>query len=64
MQPGPQVWSELDPSASMYIPAVELSTVIRELRPPIGVRGEQAEQEKLQNIIMAVDIPVRRNNKV
>jgi hypothetical protein len=59
-----QAWSELDPSASQYIPAVELSSLLRELPPPMGVRGEEGEQAKIQSIIMSVDIPIRKKNKV
>jgi hypothetical protein len=59
-----QAWSERDPTASQYIPAVELSSLLRELPPPMGVRGEEGEQAKIQSIIMSVDIPIRKKNKV
>jgi hypothetical protein len=59
-----QAWSELDPTASYYIPAVELSSLLRDLPPPMGVRGEEGEQAKIQAIIMAVDIPIRKKNQV
>eukprot|EP00879_Flechtneria_rotunda_P021439 GHRR01022596.1.p1 GENE.GHRR01022596.1~~GHRR01022596.1.p1 ORF type:complete len:189 (+),score=60.61 GHRR01022596.1:1631-2197(+) len=55
-----KVWSELDPYATHYIPAIELSTLIQELEPPMGVKGEAGERAKVQSIIMALDIPVRK----
>jgi hypothetical protein len=58
-----QVWSELDPQASCFIQAIQLSTLIQELLPPLGVKGEQDARAKIQGIIMNVDIPVR-NGKV
>jgi hypothetical protein len=58
-----QVWSELDPQASCFIPAIQLSALIQELLPPLGVKGEQDARAKIQGIIMNVDIPIR-NGKV
>lgn len=55
-----QVWSELDPHATHFIPAVQLSTLIQELRPPLGVKSEQGcTRAMVQGIIMHVDIPFR-----
>lgn len=54
-----QVWSELDPHATHFIPAIQLSTLIQQLRPPLGVNGEQDARSKIQAIIMTVDIPIR-----
>lgn len=58
-----QVWSELDPQATHFIPAIQLSTLIQELLPPLGAKGEEGARTKVQAIIMAADIPVR-NGKV
>eukprot|EP00803_Ostreobium_quekettii_P004182 evm.model.scf_87.7 EVM.evm.TU.scf_87.7 scf_87:110745-119200(-) len=58
-----EVWSDLDPHATNYIPAVKLSTLLSELEPPLGVRGTAAGTAEIQSIIMSVDIP-NRNNKV
>ena len=58
-----QVWSELDPQATHFIPAIQLATLIQELRPPLGVKGEESVRAKIQGIVMCVDIPVR-NGKV
>jgi hypothetical protein len=55
----PQVWSELDPDATHFIPAIQLSTLIQELQPPLGVKGEEGARAKIQGIIMNVDIPIR-----
>jgi hypothetical protein len=55
----PQVWSELDPRASHFMPAIQLSTLIQALAPPLGVRGEAAGRAKVLGIIMSVDVPVR-----
>lgn len=54
-----QVWSELDPHASHFIPAIQLSTLIEELQPPLGVKGELGARAKIQGIIMNVHIPIR-----
>jgi hypothetical protein len=54
-----QVWSELDPHASHFIPAIQLSSLIEELQPPLGVKGEAGARAKIQGIIMNVDIPIR-----
>jgi len=60
LSPSPvQVWSELDPHATHFIPAIQLSTLIQQLRPPLGVNGEQDTRSKIQAIIMSVDIPIR-----
>ncbi|KAF6257951.1 Ion transport protein-domain-containing protein [Scenedesmus sp. NREL 46B-D3] len=59
-----RAWSELDPTASQYIPAVELSSLLRDLPPPMGVRGEEGEQAKIQSIVMSVDIPIHKKNQV
>lgn len=61
---GVQVWSELDPLATHYIPALDLATLIRELAPPLGVQGEPGQQGKIQGIIMSVDIPIHNSNQV
>lgn len=58
-----QVWTELDPQATHFIPAIQLSTLLQELRPPLGVKGEEDSRAKIQGIVMNVDIPVR-NGKV
>lgn len=59
-----QAWSELDLGASGFIPAVELSSLLREVPAPLGVRGEADNaQAKLLFAVMSVDIPLR-NNKV
>jgi hypothetical protein len=54
------VWSRLDPQACCYIPAIQLTTLIQELRPPLGVKGEVDGRTKTQGIIMNVDIPLRK----
>lgn len=56
-----QVWSELDPDATNFIPTVRLSTLISELDPPLGVKGTSGGPVAIQNIIMSVDIPNRNN---
>lgn len=53
-----QAWAELDPRATNFIPAVQLGTLICELDPPLGVRGEEGVRAKLQSIIMSVDVPL------
>lgn len=58
-----QAWSDLDPQATHYINAIQLTTLIQELLPPLGVKGEEGARAKVQAIIMHVDIPVR-NGKV
>ena len=55
------VWAELDPAASNYIPVKDLPTLVAELDPPLGARGEECGRAKVQQIIMAVDIPNRGN---
>lgn len=54
------MWSRLDPQASCFIPAIQLTTLIQELRPPMGVKGEEGVRAKTQGIIMNVDITLRK----
>lgn len=54
-----QAWAELDPQATHYIPAMQLSSLICELSAPMGVKDEEGAASKLQTIIMALDIPIR-----
>lgn len=58
-----QVWTKLDPQATCFIPAIQLTTLIQDLLPPMGVKGEEGARAKIQGIIMNVDIPIR-NGKV
>lgn len=55
------MWSELDPGASGFIPTIELSALILELDPPLGVRGLIEDPTAVQKNIMSVDIPNREN---
>jgi hypothetical protein len=60
----PQAWAELDPDATNYIPAVQLASLLAELDPPLGVRGEDGGRGRLQGIIMRLDVPVHRGGRV
>jgi hypothetical protein len=56
-----QAWAELDPQGTNYIPAIQLGTLISQLDPPVGVKGEEGGSSKLQGIVMSIDIPIRNN---
>jgi hypothetical protein len=60
----PQAWAELDPHATNFIPAVKLASLIAELDPPLGVRGEDGGRAQLQGIIMRLDVPVHSGGQV
>ncbi len=53
-----QVWSDLDPSASGFISALQLSTLLAEVAPPLGVRNEGDTALKIQAVILSTDIPL------
>ena len=56
--PMPQVWAELDPHATNYMPATQLGSLLWALDPPLGLAGEDGGRAKLQNVVMALDVPV------
>lgn len=54
-----EIWSQLDPQCSMYIPTVRLPRLLELVEPPLGARGMAHIPLEVQNIVMGVDIPNR-----
>ena len=64
LAPHSQVWTDLDPRATNFIPAVQLACLVAELDAPLGARGEPAGRAALQAIMLSVDVPVHAGGKV
>mmetsp|Transcript_29707 Transcript_29707/g.77007 ORF Transcript_29707/g.77007 Transcript_29707/m.77007 type:complete len:1190 (-) Transcript_29707:1393-4962(-) len=58
------VWKELDPFGTSYISVKQLTTLLQELPPQLGVKGLPRPQSIIQEIIFSVDIPLRKGIKV
>lgn len=54
-----QAWSELDPHATGYIPALQLSMLLAQLEPPLGMHGDSGgAAAHIQAALMSTDIPM------
>jgi len=55
-------WLELDPHGTSFIDVKLLTSLLSKVPPPLGVRGVPQENKSVQDIILSVDIPLRRNS--
>lgn len=54
-----EIWSQMDPKCTMYIPTLRLPRLLELVEPPLGVAGMAHIPLEVQNIVMGVDIPNR-----
>lgn len=52
-------WSKVDTQGTSYVDAMGLTTVLMHVPPPLGVQGLDRPHLRVQQIILAVDIPLR-----
>ena len=56
-----QLWSEMDPDATWYIPTRQLPMLLLELSAPMGSKGTDHGMSEILSVILSLEIPDRRS---
>jgi Ca2+-binding EF-hand superfamily protein len=52
-------WEEIDVNGSGYISAADLTSVLLQVSPPLGVKGVPHATARIQQMLQDADIPLR-----
>lgn len=54
-----EVWEDLDPHGSGFIPASALTSLLLRLPKPLGVKKLDSQMLRVQEIVLSTNIPIR-----